>query len=296
MDPKLRAAVWKLIRPTHWIKNGFILSPLLVSAVFGFQELTQAVIAVAIFCAAASSVYVWNDLLDQDRDRLHPTKRERPIAAGIISTRLAWIIALCLASIAIVATRLFLPEISVPLIAYFALNIAYTLKLKHVVLIDIFAVAANYIIRIVAGSLAIHQPITPWMTVLGTLLALFLALGKRRGERMECGDTAGDHRSTLNEYSPKFLDRLLLITTPTIIAAYIIYTLSASLAERVQSTWMPLTIPFVLYGMFRYFYLMYQKGSGQSPTLTLLKDRPLFIAVCCWAIAILLIRVFHAYL
>ncbi len=280
-----------LIRPVQWIKNGFVLVPLALS-----QKLTDpafikaSVYAFLIFCVAASAVYVWNDIIDRNRDRMHPDKCLRPIASGRISVKFAGILALILAWIATGTAAKLDNAFFITIVSYFALNILYSTILKHIVIIDLFALSANYVLRILGGTLAIREPITSWVIILATLLALFLALGKRRGEYIALQGNAAEHRPILRAYNPYFLDQLLAVITSSIVMSWIFYTLDATIQTRLHTQLLPMTIPFVLYGIFRYQYLIHSEGQGESPSHTFLTDKPLMIDVTLWLTLIISLR------
>lgn len=278
------------MRPVHWVKNGFIFAPLLLAREITFASFANALEAFFVFCLAASSVYVWNDLVDRKEDREHADKQHRPIASGAIPVRTAVGLAAVLSVLALIAAWLLGLPFFLTIAGYFALNGAYSTVLKHIVLIDVFAVAANYVLRIIGGTVVIHERITPWTIILGTLLALFLALGKRRSELVALGDRAHAHRATLAAYTPYVVDQMSTIITATILMTWILYTLNEGISARLHTPWMPITIPFVVYGMFRYLYLVHRKQEGESPTHTLLTDLPLLITVILWCTSILLLR------
>ena len=283
--------VISLLRPVQWIKNGFVLVPLALSQkLTNTSSLLASVYAFCIFCVAASAVYVWNDIIDRNRDRAHPDKCRRPIASGRISVKFASVLALILAWIATGAAAKLDKMFFITIVSYFALNILYSTVLKHLVLIDLFALSANYVLRILGGTLVIGEPITSWVIILATLLALFLALGKRRGEYITMQDRATEHRPILRAYNPYFLDQLLAVITSSIVMSWIFYTLDTTIQTRLHTQLLPLTIPFVLYGIFRYQYLIHSEGQGESPSRTFLTDKPLMIDVTLWLALIVSLR------
>ena len=279
-----------LLRPVHWVKNFFVVAPLLFARQLSVPLAIEASKAFALFCLAASAVYVLNDILDRKTDLAHDVKRHRPIANGSIRVRTAGAIALGLSVAALLGAAALGTPMLIVISAYLLLNIAYSAILKHVVIIDLFAIAASYVLRIIGGTIVIHEHITAWTVMLGTLLALFLAIGKRRSERVALAERARDHRPILEEYNPYFLDQLAAVITPSIMMTWILYTLDAGVSSRLQTAWMPLTVPFVAYGIFRYLFLVHRKRGGESPTRTLLTDRPLLLTVGLWCASILFIR------
>lgn len=279
-----------VMRPTHWVKNLFVIAPLLLARQFTFVKMEQIAEAFLVFCAAASSIYVWNDIMDRRRDQEHETKRMRPITNGSIGLCSAITFGAVLSAVALGFAWQIDRVFFVVMAGYYLLNFLYSTVLKHVVIIDLFAIAANYVLRILGGTFVIHETVTPWTIILGTLLALFLALGKRRSERVLLQERASAHRATLGEYTPYLLDQLTSVITPSIAMAWILYTVDPDISARLHTKWLPITTPFVLYGIFRYLYLMHRRGKGESPTHTLLTDSPLLLTVGLWCASIVAIR------
>ncbi|MFA5935810.1 MAG: decaprenyl-phosphate phosphoribosyltransferase [Patescibacteria group bacterium] len=280
-----------LLRPAQWIKNFFVMAPLALSTKLTSPDaMWMSVYAFVLFCFASSTVYIWNDVIDCKRDQEHPTKKFRPIACGQVSIRNALILGFFLGSFALIAGYLLDERFGIVIVAYFLLNVFYSLWLKHIALIDLFAIASNYVLRVVAGTLVIHEPVTSWVIILTTLLALFLALGKRRSELVTLQDRAEHHRASLRHYSLPFLDQLIVIISASIVMAWTLYTLDPTIQARFHSNLLPVTVPIVLYGLFRYGYLVHQKGEGESPTHTFLADRPLLLTVGLWFIVIFSLR------
>ncbi len=281
-------ALFRLIRPVQWVKNSFIFAAIVFAKRFADPTAQREVVETFVaFCLLASSVYVFNDLLDRHRDRNHPLKKDRPIASGVIAPGVASVLALLLAVGGLALTSLVNPHVVVAGVVYLALNVAYTLVLKHIVLLDVFAVTGNYVIRVIAGAEAISVPVTPWLLIASTLLALFLSLGKRRYELALLGEEAGSHRKSLGEYSAYLLDQLIGIVTASLLVVYSFYTLAPETEARLGTDKLPLTIPFVLYGIFRYLYLIHKREQGGNPTETLLSDPPLIITVLLWVLTAL---------
>ncbi|MDA1186143.1 MAG: decaprenyl-phosphate phosphoribosyltransferase [Acidobacteria bacterium] len=278
--------LWLLVislRQEQWSKNLLLFAGL----IFGGRLLETSAVLVAgaafvIFCALSSSVYLFNDVWDQDADRHHPLKQTRPIASGDLTTPVALSVASVLAVVAVAAAFL----ISVPLGAvatgYVLLLLLYSAALKHVVIIDVLTIAAGFVLRAIAGALAVNVPIGAWLLLCTTLLALFLALSKRRHELMLLGECAVDHRRILEEYSPYLLDQMIAVVTASTLIAYTLFATSADTAQRLGTSRLGLTIPFVLYGIFRYLYLVHQKRGGGSPASMLMTDRPLLACVVLW--------------
>ena len=228
-------------------------------------------------------MYLVNDIRDRDADRRHPLKQARPIASGALSVRAAAGAAVALVVAAEAGAALVAPALAAVAAAYVALLLLYSVALKHVVILDVLVIAGGFVLRAVAGAVAVDVPIRPWLLICTTLLALFLAFSKRRHELMLLGDGAADHRRILEEYSPYLLDQMIAVVTASTVIAYTVFATSAETAERLGTSRLGLTVPFVLYGVFRYLYLVHQKRGGGSPAAMLLNDRPLLACVALWA-------------
>ncbi len=277
------------LRPRQWIKNGFVFG----GVVFAQRLLTPscwvAIEVFAMFCALSSAAYLINDVADRERDRLHPLKRYRPIASGLIQIPFA----LTLAGSLLVATLGAAAVVSLPLLlvalAYAALQVAYSTWLKHIVIIDVLAMATGFVLRAVGGAVAINVEISGWLLICTLLIALFLALGKRRHEHRSLDGDAARHRSTLMEYSPALLDQMISVVTASTITSYALYTMAPETVAKFQTHLLPLTLPFVLYGVFRYLYLLYRRDLGGSPSDLVLADRPLLLNAVAWAVLVMAI-------
>jgi len=272
----------RLLRPRHWVKNGFVLAPLLFSgkATEG-ALLLDALLAFGAFCLAASSVYAFNDAVDRAEDLAHPVKRLRPVAAGRISTAQAYTAAAVLAVAALGGAALVAPLSALCIAAYLALNIAYSLRLKHLVLLDVFAIATFFLLRLLTGAAAVRVHPSVWLLLCGGLLALYLGFAKRRHELLVLGDASADHRSVLTQYSAPFLDQISSVLLAVTLVSYLMYSLTSETAAKVGSEALSYGAPFVLYGVFRYLYLVHRRDLG-SPMETILTDRPLMAAVALW--------------
>jgi len=282
--------IWITIRPKQWIKNLFVYAPLVFAQkLFDQPSILLATGAFGVFCMMSSAVYIINDLMDIKEDREHPVKRLRPIASGALAVDVAWGATLILATAAMVSAWAISPGLFWMCALYGGLNIAYSLRLKHVVLIDVFIIAAGFFLRVLAGALAIQVEVSSWLVICTILLALFLSLCKRRHELVILEDNAGHHRKTLSEYTPYFLDQLISVVTASTVVAYSMYTVSADVVKKFGTQDLRLTIPFVLYGIFRYLYLVHRKDEGGFPTKILLTDMPLVINVILWGITVLFI-------
>ena len=284
--PLARSAVlaaWiRLLRPQQWVKNAFVLTPLVFSGKFLQAEaVEQALAAFCAFCLVASGVYAGNDVVDRHADRAHPVKRNRPVAAGLIPVGGALAVALSAVALALAIGVAVHPALAGIIAAYLGLNVLYTLWLKHMVLLDVFTIAAFFVLRLLAGATAIAVAPSIWLLLCGGLLALYLGFAKRRHELVLLGSQSSEHRSVLTEYSPMFLDQMSTVLLAVTIVSYIMYTVSQEKLAEVGSYALTGSTVFVLYGVFRYLYLVHQRQGG-SPTETLLTDRSLMVAVVLW--------------
>lgn len=278
------AALLATMRPRQWTKNGFVFVPLVFDRkLFDPTSVVRTLAAFILLCGMSSAVYLMNDLADMESDRQHPVKRNRPLASGRLNPAVARIAFVLLAVSSLVAGYLLSPVLAGVLLAYLALQLAYTFRLKHMAILDILAVAGGFVLRIAAGVAVISvERFSPWLYVFGGFLALFLVVGKRRHELVLLGEGAGEHRAILSEYNLELIDRMQGIVVTSGVIAYSTYTF---LAEGLpENHAMMLTIPFVLYGFFRYLYLVYVRGEGGEPEEILLKDRPMQISIALWAL------------
>src|SRR5215212_7614610 len=274
--------VVRAMRPAQWVKNGIVFAGL----VFGGKlleptALASAVLAGLAFCGLSSGFYLVNDVRDQDADRLHPVKRLRPVAAGELAPRAAAFLGLSLITAAIAGSALLSWQLLLVFLAYATLMAAYNLGLKEIVILDVFAIAAGFVLRAVGGAIAVNVSISPWLLVCTMVLALLIGFGKRRNELVAL-DNARDHRRNLNVYNRSMLDQSVAVTAAGTLIAYAVYTFDSESAQYHHR--MMLTIPIVAYGVFRYLFLLYVGGQGGAPETMLLADRPLLMAVAAWAI------------
>ncbi len=277
------------LRPHQWTKNLFVLAALAFSKhLFDGDALLRAAGAFLVFCVLSGATYLFNDILDLELDRLHPAKRLRPVASGQLPLPLARGACLLLALAALAASLALGRPFALAAFAYLALNVAYSVALKHVVILDVLAIAVGFVLRAVAGALAIAVVFSDWLVVCTLLVALFLALAKRRHELVTLADAVG-HRRILAEYSPYLLDQMVSVVTASCLTAYAFYTLAPDTIEKYRTDRLSLTIPFVIYGIFRYLYLVHRREQGGSPSDLLLTDRPLLLAVALWAAAVVAI-------
>ena len=271
------------MRPQQWTKNFFLFAALIFSLnVTVIPYVLKTLAAFAVFCLLSSAQYLINDVLDYAEDRMHPKKSLRPIASDRVPRRQAVLMAVLLSLVALIWAYSLNRAFFIAAAVYLVLLFAYSLKLKHVVILDMFIIAAGFVIRVVAGGLVIDVPLSSWLLICTTLLALFIAMTKRRHELVLLDDNASSHRPILKEYSPYLLDQMIAVVTASTVIAYCLYTVSAETVEKFGTANLIYTTPFVLYGIFRYLYLVHQKGKGGSPEELLLKDRPLFLAVVFW--------------
>ncbi len=280
------------LRPRQWAKNGLVYLAFVFSANQAWRPAApdtwlplvgKDTLAFALFCALAGAEYLFNDLRDIESDRLHPRKRHRPLASGELSPALAVAAALILAAAALAGGFAIEWRFGLALVVYAVVATTYSLALKHLVVLDILAVAAGFVVRAVAGALAIDVPVSPWLYMVTVLGALFISIYKRRHELLLLEDGAADHRPILAEYTVPLLDQMGSIVTASTVIAYALYTFTADNLPRNHA--MMLTVPFVLYGVFRYLYLVYARGEGGNPEEVLLRDIPLLIDVALWLVA-----------
>ena len=284
----------KSMRPSQWVKNTLIFAPLLFARELGDPEaLLRVSFTFALFCLLSGGVYIMNDILDREQDREHPFKRNRPIASGALAPSTAAAAGVASIVAAIGASFALGPRVAAVMAGYLILNISYSRFLKHLVIIDVMTIATGFLLRVIAGALAIPVAISFWLLLCTGLLALFLGFGKRRHELVLLDVGASSHRPILREYSPYFLDQMISVVTTSTVVTYALYTMSADVQEKLGTHWLGLTIPFVLYGIFRYLYLIHQKSEGGDPSQTILTDRPLLANIILWGGAVVAILYFR---
>ncbi len=277
------------MRPRQWLKNLLLFSPLLFSN--NLVELSQDVMvleAFLLFCLLSGSVYIINDIFDREQDQGHPLKSQRPISSGKIGVEKAGAAAAILSLLALAFSFLLDRDFGLVALSYFLLNLFYSWKLKNVVIIDVMVVALGFVFRVVAGAVVIRVEFSAWILVCTILLALFLVLSKRRHELVLLNEGAKEHRRTLAQYSPYFLDQMIGVVTASTLMSYALYTISEA-PHKFGTKGMIYTIPFVLYGIFRYLYLVYQKEEGGDPSQALFIDWPLMVNVALWVVAVIII-------
>lgn len=278
------------MRPYQWTKNGLVLAALIFAHRWkDLQAVRLALMAFVAFCLLASFTYLFNDLRDVEQDRLHPRKRSRPVAAGLLAPSVAAVAAgaLLLLGLAL-AFAVNFPTGAIAA-SYVAITVLYQVGLKTVAIIDVLAVAAGFVLRAVAGATAIKAEISPWLLICTVQLALFLALAKRRGEIVVLGDDAAAHRATLAHYSTYLLDQMIAVVSASTVMSYALYTIAERTVHVVGSTNLIYTLPFVLYGIFRYLYLIHNHGEGDAPDRILLTDKPILVNLLLYVIAVFII-------
>lgn len=281
----------KTMRPRQWTKNAIVFAGLVFDGqLFQVESLLRVVLAFILLCLISSSVYIINDLVDIESDRQHPKKKFRPLAAGKLPIPLAIAVAVVLPLLCLIAALSFSVPFALVLGGYLLLQLAYSFVLKHIVIVDVLAVAAGFILRVAAGVVVIQvAQFSPWLYAITALLALFLIIGKRRQELLLLAEQAGSVRVTLRSYNLALLDDMLRMVMTGTLIGYLLYTIEEP-SEMLQSTNLGLlTVPFVVYGVFRYLYLMHVKGDGSAPDEVLLKDRPIQIAILLWGLTFIAI-------
>lgn len=289
--------ILRALRPNQWTKN--LVVPAAFFFAFGDQTQTitrlalyQILAATGLFCLASSGIYLMNDIRDLAADRVHPAKRFRPIAAGRVSVPLAGLLSAILLLGSLVGSYRLAPPFAIVVVVYIAMQLVYTIWLKHLALVDVFIIALGFVLRAAGGGLAINVPISPWLLVCAFLLALFLALCKRRHEKLLLEESADSHRASLEYYDPKLLDQLIAIVSAATIVSYSIYTLSPDTVHKFGTSLLSATIPFVIFGIFRYLDLVYRKEGGGRPEKTLLTDRVLIADLALYGLCVLGVFIF----
>jgi 4-hydroxybenzoate polyprenyltransferase len=278
------------LRPHQWTKNLFVFAGLIFSQrLFDPRAAGTAVAAFAIFCALSGVIYLINDIRDRDADRRHPSKSRRPIASGALSPSTAIAAAMVIALGALGFGFWINREFGIVSLTYLALLTLYSISIKHMVILDVLTIAGGFVLRALGGAVAIEVEFSHWLLLLMLLLALFLALSKRRAELVTLADGASGHRPSLAEYSPYLLDQMIGVVTASTLLAYAFYTISPDTIAKFGTDRLLWTVPFPLYGIFRYLYLVHQREGGGNPSELLLTDRPLLACVGLWGLAVIAI-------
>ena len=280
---KTMPGMLKLLRPHQWLKSGFVFVGLLFGHAWSDPLLVRDVMLAAVaFSLAASAIYVLNDLIDRDRDREHPEKRRRPLASGLVSVTQAVLLGLACLLISLAVAGWVSSAVLGIVLAYVALNVGYSFGLKHVVLLDVFIISAGFMLRILAGTLGVGIAPSHWLLLCGLMVTLFLGFAKRRAELNALGGAGGGHRAVLDDYDPVLLDKLIGIAAASAIISYSLYTVSVETVAMHGTHRLMYTVPFVIYGIFRYLFLLHRRGGGGDPAVALLRDRHLLGAVGGW--------------
>lgn len=278
----------KLMRPKQWIKNFFVFAAIIFSGKFSNMHILLLNIYVfVLFCLISSAVYILNDLVDAPKDRMHPQKKYRPIASGKVTKVQAIFLEVIIVIITLYISYIIQYKIFIVILAYYIMNILYSFKLKNIVILDVMIITFGFLLRVISGSIPTNVQLSPWLLLCTMLLALFIALNKRKSEIITLKDKSGEHRKILEEYSVELIDSMLTIVTPGLLIAYCLYTFSS-----IQSRTMMITIPFVLYGIFRYQYLMLKENIGGKPEDVFQKDMPFLINIVLWVVCSIVIVYF----
>jgi len=278
------------MRPRQWTKNLIIFAGLIFSQNLGHPLLlSKTIIAFVLFCAISGAVYIFNDILDYKSDQLHPVKKQRPIASGALPRSAALTAAVIMGFAGSALSFLISLPFGMVVLSYLLLMLGYSLWFKRIVIIDVFVIAAGFVLRAVAGAEAVNVPISDWLLICVILLSLFLALAKRRQELRATETNAAGYRQTLSEYSDKLLDQMIAVVTSAVAVSYGLYTMWPETVEKFGTSNLKYTIPVVLYGIFRYLYLIYRKDQGEQPETVLLTDRWLLSSVVAYVLAVWLI-------
>lgn len=286
-NPSVLSGVVRSLRPHQWVKNVILFAALLFSQrLVDLQAFSLALVGFFVFCVLSSFVYLINDIIDRDQDRLHPIKRDRPIASGLVSVRVAAALAALLLLAGSVGAAWLGRSFFLVSATYVVVSLAYCLALKRIVILDVMVLASGYALRAVAGAEAIDVEFSHWLLLCTSLLALFLGFCKRRQELTSLQSGAAAHRAVLAGYSVPFLDQMISVVTASTVLAYLLYAMSEDVAEKLGTPYLGLTTPFVLYGIFRYFYLVHMRGEGGHPSRELLGDRPLLINVALYGLTV----------
>ena len=282
-------AIGRALRPLQWAKNGLVFLPFIFAVDIAWKPddldsvpelLLKLILVVLAFCALASASYLFNDLMDRTKDRLHPVKRNRPIASGDVDAPVAWVVMAVLTTTGLTVMILLDPLVGIAGGLYSVINIGYSFGLKHVVLLDVFAVTSGYVLRAATGAIAIDVMPSPWLYATTGAGALFIVLGRRFAEVRLAKEKAEEQRPVLKDYSGPFINQLLLLSAAAAWLSYTLYTVEAS--NLPENNTMLFTIPFVTFGLFRYLFLLNNSEQAEAPELLIIQDIPLFLSIACW--------------
>ncbi len=283
--PSALRDIVRLLRPAQWSKNAVLFAALIFAKrLFQVHDVILVSLGFLCFCAIASGAYVMNDLRDCERDRQHPLKSQRPLPSGRVRPGTAMALACALVATGFAGAAGLGAGFAVMAVLYLLLQVGYTFWLKEIVILDVMAIASGFVIRAVAGGVVINVPVSPWLIICTFLLMTFLGFCKRRHELVLLETRATDHRSSLREYSPYFLDQMISVVTASTVVAYAIYTASPEVIHKLGTAKLYLTVPFVLFGIFRYLYLVHQREEGGNPTQLLFSDGPLLVDLLLWVL------------
>ncbi|MBS1769020.1 MAG: decaprenyl-phosphate phosphoribosyltransferase [Acidobacteria bacterium] len=274
------------MRPQEWVKNLLVFSGVIFSrSLFDLHDLWTGTLGFLVFCAASSGIYLFNDLCDIRSDRSHPIKCTRPLAAGELNVNAARFAMVTLFAAAALGSLALSPRFALIIVLYLAMCVAYSLQLKNVVILDVILIASGFVLRAISGAVLIDVSISEWLIICTSMVALLVGFGKRRHELTLLRSAASTHRKNLSEYSLRFLDSIMAICAGAALITYALYTRADETVARVGSQWMLITIPFVVYGVFRYLFLIYQRDAGGDPVKILFRDRPTVLNLLFWLIA-----------
>lgn len=278
------------MRPVQWVKNLFIFAGLIFSGnLFHPEALIRVGNGFILFSLVASSIYVFNDIIDLEYDRAHPEKKNRPLAAGLMSVPAAYACSILLAAAGLICALALDQVFFAILLSYLIINVAYTIKIKKIVILDIMCIASGFVLRVLAGTELAEVMASDWLILCTIMLSLFLGFSKRRHELVVTGTDALSHRKVLGDYSISFLDQMIAVATACTVMSYALYTVSPQTVSRFGTRNLVFSIPFVIYGIYRYLYLIHQKNVGGNPTRELVSDLPMLINALLWALLVVLI-------
>ncbi len=287
---KIFKAIFLTLRPKHWVKNLFIFTaPFFSLKLFQPQAFKETAAGFILWCLVTSAVYLLNDIIDRNEDIRHPQKKMRPLASGLISPNLAYLFFFLLSLVSIIASIKLNFYFSLFIISYFAINFLYSIYLKHVFIIDVMCISAGFVLRVASGAALVNVGLSEWIIMCTLLLSLFLGFGKRMEEITSLGEDAVYHRKVLKEYSHGFLERIPYVLVSATIVCYMLYTVSPEAVRKFGTKNLIYTTPFVIYGLFRYLYIVFEKYKGADPTRILFKDLPTVINIILWLITVGLI-------
>jgi len=277
--------IFRSMRPKQWTKNILIFAGILFSQnILVLSMLMKVVSAFVIFCVLSGTVYLFNDIMDMERDRGHPLKSKRPLASGQLKLSVAVYSVIILTLLSLGTSYGLGSQFFLICLGYLALQLSYSLYLKHVVILDVFAIAAGFVLRVLAGAMVIDVEISSWLIICTILLSLFLGMSKRRHELVMLDIDAQNHRKVLEDYSPYLLDQMISVVTASTVICYALYTMSVDTINKFGTRNLIFTVPFVLYAVFRYLYLIHKKGEGGNPENVLVSDKPLLTSIFLWAL------------